>query len=264
MEANDILKFSSGPLRKKLIESYVLGELNLSIRAPTVLEIGAGTCQASYMIKNTYKQRSFVVSTDISSVALSTGKKLASTYAERVDDYVCCDATKLPFRDQSFQLIFGGAVLHHIKNPVNACIEIKRVLVSEGEYFGLEGTVHAILRIFVRMLSGAQYRISKENVREDMYDVSSWLRMFHEAHMKVDIYPIIAPSIYRELIGVQVTPRSYRPRYNIRYPYERLLSVLPKHFAMVLIRTILPGSVLIRARSETTSRTSNLDVPSTL
>src|SRR2546422_2271929 len=133
MEANEILKFSSGPLRRRLIENHVLGQLDLSIDDPVVLEIGAGTCQASYMIKNAYKQCSFVVSTDISSVALATGKKLASVYSRRVDDYVCCDATKLPFRDRSFQLVFGGAVLHHIRNPVNACIEIRRVLVSEGE-----------------------------------------------------------------------------------------------------------------------------------
>lgn len=212
-----------------------------------VLEIGAGTCHISYLMKTRGKDRAFVVATDVSMYALHAGKKLRDFFHYSLDGYVCCDSTKLPFRDQSFGFVFGSAVLHHVENPSYACEEIRRVLRARGKYIGLEGVVYGKLRPLVRIMTGAQYRVTHEGVREDMYDFDSWSRLFREIGMTVTVNPLVFPAAYRELVGAKIIPRAYRPRFKLRYPYERVLASLPRHMVRSLMRTFFPGSVVIRA-----------------
>jgi ubiquinone/menaquinone biosynthesis C-methylase UbiE len=188
-----------------------------------------------------------VVASDVSTYALRAGKKLRDFFHCSLDGYVCCDSTKLPFRDQSFGLVFGSAVLHHLERPSFACEEIKRVLRMRGKYVGLEGVVYEKLRPLVRIMTGAHYRVAHEGVREDMYDFDSWSRLFREVGMTVTVNPLVFPTAYKELIGAKIVPRAYRPRFKLRYPYERLLASLPRHMVRSLMRTFLPGSVIIRA-----------------
>lgn len=221
-----------------------------SVSTAGVLEIGAGTCHISYLMKANGKNKAFVVATDVSAYALHAGKKLRDFFHYSLDGYVCCDSTRLPFRDQSFGFVFGSAVLHHLERPSYACEEIRRVLRAGGKYIGLEGVVYGKLRPLVRMMTGAQYRIAHEGVREDMYDFDSWGRLFHEVGMAVTISPLVFPAAYRELVGAKIVPRAYRPRYKLRYPYESVLASLPGHMVRSLMRTLLPGSVIIRAVPE--------------
>jgi SAM-dependent methyltransferase len=48
---------------------------------------------------------------------------------------VACDAEELPFEDDSFDLVFGHAVLHHLPNLDRAFGEFRRVLRPGGQLF---------------------------------------------------------------------------------------------------------------------------------
>jgi ubiquinone/menaquinone biosynthesis C-methylase UbiE len=242
----EILLFGSTQLTMRIVRARLLDEID-SMSTAGVLEIGAGTCHISYLMKASGKGQAFVVATDVSTYALHAGKKLRDFFHYSLDGYVCCDSTRLPFRDQGFGLVFGSAVLHHLERPSNACEEIKRVLRPGGKYIGLEGVVYGKLRPLVRVMTGAQYRVAHEGVREDMYDFDSWSRLFREVGMTVTINPLLFPAAYRELIGARIVPRAYRPRYKLRYPYERVLASLPRQIVRSLMRTLFPGSVIIRA-----------------
>ena len=94
------------------------------------LEIGAGT---GYFSLNLLRQGilSDVTCTDVSAGMLET---LASS-AERMHldvETVVCDAENLPFPDNSFDVVFGHAVLHHIPNLDKAFAEFRRVLKPGG------------------------------------------------------------------------------------------------------------------------------------
>lgn len=247
MDAHEILSFGATPLLIRIIKRYVLEDSLFRKELSRVLEIGAGTCQGSYLIKQRKGDDCLVISTDASSTTLLAGKKLSKIFANDVDDFVCCDAASLPFRDLTFGLVFGCAVLHHLKNPAIACSEVKRVLVSGGDYIGMEGAVSRRVRQVVRVMTGVHYRETREGVREDMYDFDSWRDLFASIGMFVRITPLIFPSAYRELVGAKIVPRAYRPRYRLRYPYERILSSLPSNLVRSATKNLLPVSVLIRA-----------------
>ena len=60
---------------------------------------------------------------------------LASVEAREVDSavaYVCADATTLPFRDSSMDLVGMHQVLEHVPNPESALREALRVLKAKG------------------------------------------------------------------------------------------------------------------------------------
>jgi SAM-dependent methyltransferase len=94
------------------------------------LEVGAGT---GYFGLNLLQLGTIERATacDISPGMLAT---LAAT-AERLGlevETVACDAERLPFADQSFDLVFGHAVLHHIPDLAEAMREFHRVLRPGG------------------------------------------------------------------------------------------------------------------------------------
>ena len=115
--------------------SQVLGKMQKALGQPLRpmgrgLEIGAGT---GYFSLNLVKQGilSEVTCTDVSAGMLET---LAAS-AERMHlnvETVVCDAENLPFENNSFDVVFGHAVLHHIPDLERAFAEFRRVLKPGG------------------------------------------------------------------------------------------------------------------------------------
>jgi ubiquinone/menaquinone biosynthesis C-methylase UbiE len=94
------------------------------------LEIGAGT---GYFCLNMLQLGVIerATATDISEgmlAALSDSAEALGVEAETV----CTDAEQLPFADESFDLVFGHAVLHHIPDLPRALAEFERVLRPGG------------------------------------------------------------------------------------------------------------------------------------
>jgi ubiquinone/menaquinone biosynthesis C-methylase UbiE len=95
-----------------------------------MLEIGAGT---GYFTLNLVRQGIVeeATATDISPGMLEA---LEAT-AEELDlavETVACDAERLPFGNESFDLVLGHAVLHHVPDPPAALRECARVLSPGG------------------------------------------------------------------------------------------------------------------------------------
>jgi ubiquinone/menaquinone biosynthesis C-methylase UbiE len=94
------------------------------------LEIGAGT---GYFTLNMLRAGVIAEATcsDISHGMLSTLAENAGRLGLRVETGAA-DAERLPFADQSFDLVFGHAVLHHIPDLARAFGEFARVLAPGG------------------------------------------------------------------------------------------------------------------------------------
>jgi ubiquinone/menaquinone biosynthesis C-methylase UbiE len=94
------------------------------------LEIGAGT---GYFTLNMLRAGVIAEATccDISPGMLSTLAENAGRLGLRVETRRA-DAERLPFADQSFDLVFGHAVLHHIPDLARAFGEFARVLAPGG------------------------------------------------------------------------------------------------------------------------------------
>lgn len=55
-----------------------------------------------------------------------------------LEGFIQADAHNLPFKNNSFDVVFGGFVLHHLKDLDKAIKEFRRVLKPEGYYYGIE------------------------------------------------------------------------------------------------------------------------------
>jgi ubiquinone/menaquinone biosynthesis C-methylase UbiE len=95
-------------------------------RYARALEIGAGT---GYFTLNLLRAGVVAegVATDISPGMLRKLEDSARELGLRVDTQAC-DAVELPFEDDSFDLVFGHAVLHHLPDLDAAFHEFRRVL----------------------------------------------------------------------------------------------------------------------------------------
>jgi SAM-dependent methyltransferase len=113
----------------------VVGKLGKALgRAPAhygrMLEIGAGT---GYFTLNLLRQG---IVEEATAIDISPGmlEALEATAAELdlAVETVACDAERLPFPDESFDLVLGHAVLHHVPDPPTALRECARVLHPGG------------------------------------------------------------------------------------------------------------------------------------
>jgi ubiquinone/menaquinone biosynthesis C-methylase UbiE len=115
--------------------AQVLGKLRKALgREPGVfdrgLEIGAGTGYFTLNLMRAGVLRE-AVATDISPGMLSALSASASELDLPVETREC-EAASLPFDDESFDLVFGHAVLHHLPDPGGAFREFRRVLRPGG------------------------------------------------------------------------------------------------------------------------------------
>lgn len=100
---------------------------------PRSLEIGAGT---GYFSLNLMQDGVIgaATCTDISPGMLETLEGNAHTLGLDVET-AACDAAELPFDDESFDLVLGHAVLHHLPDLDRAFAEFRRVLAPGGTLF---------------------------------------------------------------------------------------------------------------------------------
>jgi ubiquinone/menaquinone biosynthesis C-methylase UbiE len=100
---------------------------------PRALEIGAGTGYFSLCL-----MQDGVIGeatcTDISPGMLETLEGNAAALGLDVET-AACDAAELPFEDESFDVVLGHAVLHHLPSLERAFAEFDRVLAPGGTVF---------------------------------------------------------------------------------------------------------------------------------
>lgn len=146
-----------------------------------VLEIGAGSCWASGLVKSKYPDTQ-VVATDVSPAALQKGIEVVRLLNSSVNYYIACDVERLPFASELFDYVFGGSIIHHLLDPPRGVSEISRVLKDKGVYIGFrEPSCNKILGRFLHSRFSA--RTPKE---EDvsMYSFGEWMKLFHSCGFK--------------------------------------------------------------------------------
>ncbi|HEX6022308.1 MAG TPA: class I SAM-dependent methyltransferase [Solirubrobacter sp.] len=97
------------------------------------LEIGAGTGYFSLNLLQTGVIRE-ATCTDISPGMLETLERNAHDLGLEVET-ASCDAAELPFEDETFDLVIGHAVLHHLPDLDRSFQEFARVLKPGGTVF---------------------------------------------------------------------------------------------------------------------------------
>jgi ubiquinone/menaquinone biosynthesis C-methylase UbiE len=121
---------ATGRRQVRLKLAKALGERVEGLHFPDALEIGSGT---GYFSLNLLQMGTIerLTATDISPGMLSRLATTAEGLGLEVET-VATEAEELPFEDESFDLVFGHAVLHHIPDLECAFAEFRRVLRPGG------------------------------------------------------------------------------------------------------------------------------------
>lgn len=93
------------------------------------MEVGCGTF---YLGKHLANEGKTVVGIDMSMEALQLARKVFDK--EKLKNYllVCGNILNMPFKGDSFNLIYGGGVIEHFKDTKEALVELSRVLKKGG------------------------------------------------------------------------------------------------------------------------------------
>ncbi|HOP26995.1 MAG TPA: class I SAM-dependent methyltransferase [Candidatus Sabulitectum sp.] len=190
----------------------------LSLEGKLTLEVGAATARDSVSLG---EEGAVPVALDYSHPAL----KLAAEAAARQEAallLVCGDANALPFRDDSFDLVFHQGVLEHFRNPDGITDECVRVLKPGGNLLvDVPQTFHpytALKKVLIAMnawFAGweTQYTAAGLNrylrsrglvpwsVYARYFSPSLGYRIFREVLMKLGVKlplrPVLIPPVHR-------------------------------------------------------------------
>jgi SAM-dependent methyltransferase len=104
---------------------------SLFANARSILELGAGQCWASCIVKRLYPDAT-VTATDISPAAVASAKKWEHIYRTQLDRVLASRAFDTPFEQSSFDLIFAYSAAHHFAKHRRTFRELARILQPGG------------------------------------------------------------------------------------------------------------------------------------
>ena len=99
-------------------------------KTDTVLEVAAGTCICGRSLAPFVEN---VTCLDMTTAMLAVGKAEAAKLRLLNMDFVQGDAEKLPFSDNSFDIVVSRLAFHHFSNPKRCFSEMVRVLKTGGK-----------------------------------------------------------------------------------------------------------------------------------
>jgi ubiquinone/menaquinone biosynthesis C-methylase UbiE len=153
--------------------------LNKHIFRGNILEVGCGRRGwLSLLLKSHFSVK--VTTTDIDPQKVRDARNIAENLGVLSDEYRTADCVCLPFHDESFDMIVGNAVMHHVLPSIdNAACEFQRVLTHGGQ------------GIFTGEIAGSRFAcwlMRKTTLRKtkDEYVATcrTWVKAFEKAGFK--------------------------------------------------------------------------------
>lgn len=99
-----------------------------SVKGKKILEVGVGMGGDSIFLA---KKGAYVTAVDFTKEALDELRRTANSLKIKIET-VQVDARKLPFKENSFDIVFHQGFLEHFTNPLEMLLEQKRVLKPGG------------------------------------------------------------------------------------------------------------------------------------
>ncbi|MDP8230533.1 MAG: methyltransferase domain-containing protein [Candidatus Gorgyraea atricola] len=138
-----------------------------------ILEIGACFSYASFKFA---KKGCRVVAIDISNYL-----KVADLFVkEAYFDRMFCDMHKTPFGDETFDIIFGSAVLHHSKELSLVFKEMRRILKPDGRLV----LINEVARGLFEKVHPIFEKMQKQGYGDTSYTLTEWQKAAYKGGFK--------------------------------------------------------------------------------
>lgn len=167
-------------------------------RDKKVLEIGAGPAQYSWLISDQYSPRK-MIAVDLMAHQLLRFKRQLNAAGVRA---VSADCFSLPFRSETFDVVFGSLVLAQFGNLREFLQEIGRVLFRGGQYFGIEPSLQNPMHLI-------RHFLGKHSQNEVLQSVGWTRQEFQAAGFQVEVtrlaprFPILTQFGLSTCIGIR-------------------------------------------------------------
>jgi len=133
--------------------SFYLEQIQEGCQGKRVLEYGCATCGHTRYLP---KRGARVTGIDISDVAVREAQRCAEVEQIEALDYRVMNAEVLEFDDNSFDLIYGNAILHHL-DLKKAFAELARTMKPDGMGVFLEPLGHnPLINLYRRLTPGVR------------------------------------------------------------------------------------------------------------
>lgn len=188
----------AAPPISKIIQQHDLPILFSKLTIPPhlrCLEIGCGEGSAFKSIIDYFHPQK-LIAIDIADRALWKAEKLCKKNNWRNIEIKKADATNLPFPNQSFDIIFAFAVLHHVENWQRVLGEASRVLKPGGylfieepleKFFQVKG-VNPLYRWIDKPVALFKEEELKEELKKNNLQIIFWqYRGFYKKFLKISI-----------------------------------------------------------------------------
>jgi ubiquinone/menaquinone biosynthesis C-methylase UbiE len=145
------------PYKQLQIEKIIQRIREITNKDSLVLEVGCGTGNVLYYLKNL----------NIKVVGIDISQKMIEIAKTKIQNYTNCelmvaDATRLPFRRNTFDVVYYICVLHHLPDLTMPLIEADRTLKQGGTIYIEEPLNNKVLDFFRKFGFGTKIKSPHE------------------------------------------------------------------------------------------------------
>jgi len=163
-----------------------------------ILDIGCGTAYFTFLLSKLNKQ---VIGIDLSKSMIKIGKRsLTYERTESKIELVLADGEHLPFKNNTFDIVFCLDFLHHVSNVSPVIREMARVAILDGKIVAIEpnflNPLYAILCLvrneesFERFLKASRRELGKLFKESNMDNITAkTLDFYPQLFLKLSSFP---------------------------------------------------------------------------
>ena len=147
-------------------------------KGKNILEIGCGHGFGAKTIKKYFSPNKII--------AIDLDPRMVVSARKQIHDptivFEIADATKLPYKDNSFEAVFVYGVIHHIPGPLwkKSLDEINRILKKNGQAFIYDNSIESF-----KTLWGRVSRIISKHPYDSMYKKSEFINYLKSIGFKI-------------------------------------------------------------------------------
>ncbi len=174
INVNELLVRESFEAPTAIENQYALRQMG-NLAQKRILDLGCGAGEASTYFA---LQGANVTGCDISSGLLKVAGTVAERYGAKLE-LVQAEAGKLPFSDESFDIVFGNGVLHHVELSTAAQV-VKRVLKKNGVAVFIEPLPYnPVINVYRHLAKGVRTEDEKPLSLKQIHDFGKNFSSLH-------------------------------------------------------------------------------------
>jgi ubiquinone/menaquinone biosynthesis C-methylase UbiE len=172
----------NSPIRSVIQERYelrILRSMTLKRNIQSVLEIGCGNGNGTKLIKKYFSPDNITaIDLDERMIKIAQKRNKDSSVSFKI-----MDASNLDFPDKRFDAIFDFGIIHHIPNWKDCLVELKRVLLPNGELIIEDLSLDSFTKG-----TGKLWKILSDHPYESMYTAAEFTEFLKEIGFKIINY----------------------------------------------------------------------------